>query len=70
MAITACVVVYIVSVSGHLKNIGSYSRPITDTKRNNALHYAECYVLFIVMVSVIMLNAVMLSVLGPKKHCQ
>ncbi len=33
-----------------------------DTRQNNALHYAECRVLFTVMLSVIMLNVVMLSV--------
>jgi hypothetical protein len=43
---------------------------ITDTQHNNALHYdlrcyAECHALFIVMLSVIMLNGVMLSVVAP-----
>jgi len=43
---------------------------ITDTQHNNALYYAECpyakcRVLFTVLVSVIRLNVVMLSVVGP-----
>ncbi len=36
---------------------------ISDTVRNIALHYAECCILFIVMLSVIMLSVIMLSVI-------
>ncbi len=44
---------------------------ITDTEPNNALHYAECEVLFIVMLSGVMLSVVMLSVVTPRKiHLQ
>jgi hypothetical protein len=44
---------------------------ITVTQHSNALHYAECLygecrVLFIVMLSVGMLNVVMLSVEAPR----
>jgi len=38
---------------------------ISDTVRNNALHYAECCILLIVMLSVIMLSVVVLSVVAP-----
>jgi hypothetical protein len=38
---------------------------ITDTQRNNALHYAECCVLFFVTLSAIMLNVVTLNVVAP-----
>jgi hypothetical protein len=40
---------------------------VTDTERNNALHYFECRVLFIAMLSVIMLSVVMLNVVAPFK---
>jgi hypothetical protein len=36
---------------------------INDTQHNNALYYAECRILFIVMLIVIMLNFVILSVI-------
>jgi hypothetical protein len=35
----------------------------TDTQHSNALHYAECCILFIAMLSVVMLNIVILSVI-------
>ncbi len=35
---------------------------INDTQHNNALHYAECRILFAVMLSIIILDVVMLSV--------
>jgi hypothetical protein len=43
---------------------------IIDTQHNNAVHYADCsyaacHILFIVMLSVIMLNVVILSVIIP-----
>jgi hypothetical protein len=36
---------------------------INDSQHNNPLHYAECRVLFIVMLSVVVLNLIMLSVI-------
>ncbi len=46
---------------------------ITDTQHNRALsyarrHYAGCRVLFIVMLSVVRQNVVMLSVVAPRRH--
>jgi hypothetical protein len=43
---------------------------IIDTQRNNALqnaecNYAKCHILFIVMLSVITLNVIMLIVVAP-----
>jgi hypothetical protein len=39
---------------------------INDTEHNNALRrYAECHVLFIIMLNVITLKIVMLSVVAP-----
>ncbi len=44
---------------------------INKTQHNNALNYAECWVLFIVMLrvlfmqSVLMLNVIMISVVAP-----
>ncbi len=38
---------------------------ITATQHNYALHYAECAVLFIVKLSVILLNVIMLGVAAP-----
>ncbi len=38
---------------------------INYTEHNNALHHAECSILFMVMLSVVMLNVVMLSVVMP-----
>jgi hypothetical protein len=35
----------------------------TDTQHDNALHYAECCILFIAMLSVVMLNVIMLNVI-------
>jgi hypothetical protein len=38
---------------------------VCDTHHNSALHYAECRILFIVILGVIMLNATVLSVVAP-----
>jgi hypothetical protein len=35
---------------------------LIDSQHNNALHYSECGILFIVMLYVIMLNVVTLSI--------
>jgi hypothetical protein len=37
-----------------------------EHKHNTALHYAQCGVLFIVVLRVVMLNVVMLSVVVPE----
>jgi hypothetical protein len=46
---------------------------MSDTQHNNPIHcahyyYAECHVLFTIMLSVIMLNVVMLSVVAPNNQ--
>jgi hypothetical protein len=38
---------------------------LTDTQHNRTLHYAECHILFIVMLGVIMLNAIVPKVVAP-----
>ncbi len=38
---------------------------ITDTQHDNTLHYAQCRLLFTIMLSVITLNAIMMSVMAP-----
>ncbi len=42
---------------------------ITETQRNNALHYAECRVSCNVMLNVIMLSVVMPNVVAPVSFC-
>jgi zona occludens toxin (predicted ATPase) len=37
---------------------------VNDTQSKNALHYAKCHVLFIVMLNVIMLSVVSFSVVA------
>jgi len=42
---------------------------ITNTQYNNALRYAEFRILYIVMLSVIMLNGIMMSVFTLNAEC-
>jgi hypothetical protein len=37
---------------------------IKDTEHNNALYYAECRILYYIMLNVVMLNVVMCSVVA------
>ncbi len=43
---------------------------ISDTQHNNTplSHYTECHILFIIKLSVVLLNVVMLTVITPFSH--
>jgi hypothetical protein len=49
---------------------GSYvTLSITETQRNNALHYAECRVSCYIMLNVTMLSVVIPNVVAPVSFC-